>query len=518
METDYPTADYEARILQLNKRNAELECAVAELTALVEHFKELFKLSQHRRFGASSEKTHNANQLNLFGDPQPEQSAAPDVPETETISYTRRKKVGKRQEDLSKLPLEVIDYDVPASERECPKCGDLAREIGVDTRSEIKIIPPQVIHVEHRRKVYKFDCDCEDTFDKTQILKADAPEPLIKGSVASASAIAYIMTQKYLMHLPLYRLEQDFKRQGVFINRQNMANWIIMICLDLLQLIYDCLCKKLLEHTALHSDDTGVKVLREPGKESQSKSTMWLYRTGGDSQSPLAVYEYQPNQNGEHPQNFLKGWHGFCHTDGFAGYHNIENVTIVGCWAHVRRKFNDAFKVSGAPDSPAKIGLDYCNQLFALERKFADMSPEERFKAREEFSRPVALAFFSWAESVFVIPKTAICTAITYLLNQREWLMNVYLDGRLELSNNRGERSIKPFVMGRKNWLFSNSVNGVKASAIAFSIIETAKENGLIPFEYLKFLLETLPNTTTSKIEQLMPWSDSLPASCRIPT
>ena len=363
---------------------------------------------------------------------------------------------------------------------------------------------------------YKLDCDCEGTLGKTEIFKADAPEALIKGSVASASVIAYIMAQKYLMHLPLYRLEEDFKRQGVSINRQNMANWIIQVCLGLLQLIYDCLCKKVLEHTILHSDDTGIKVLREPGKESQSKSTMWLYRTGSDSQTPVAVYEYQPNRNGEHPENFLDGWHGYCHTDGFQGYHNLVNVIIVGCWAHVRRKFNDAFKISEAPDSPATIGLDYCNQLFMLERKFANMSPEERFMAREEFSKPIALAFFSWAETVFVIPKTAIYSAITYLLDQREWLMNVYLDGRLELPNNRGERSIKPFVMGRKNWLFSNSVNGVKASAIAFSIIETAKENGLKPFEYLKFLLETLPNTTTGKIEQLMPWSASLPASCCI--
>jgi len=515
MENIGSTADLQVQNILLSKRIAELENTVAELNALVEHFKELFKLSAHHRFGSSSEKSlPDASQLSLFGDPQ--EPAVIDTPkdETETVSYTRRKRIGKRAEDLSKLPLEVIEYDIPESERVCPECGDIIIEIGVETRDEIKIVPPQVIHVQHRRKVCKcFKCDKNS--DKTIIVKADAPEPIIKGSAASASAIAYIMTQKYLMHLPLYRLEQDFKRQGVFINRQNMANWIIQVCCILI-LIYDKLRIKLREHAVIHSDDTGVQVLREPGKEPQAKSNMWLYRTGGDSKTPVAFYEYQPGRKGEYPENFLKGWSGFCHTDGYAGYHSIKNVVIVGCWAHVRRKFNDAFKISKAPDSPAKIGLDYCNQLFELERKFVGMSSYERFTAREKLSKPVAEAFFVWAQSLCLPPNLAVSRAVTYLLNQKEWLMNVYLDGRLELSNNRGERSIKPFVMGRKNWLFSNSVNGVKASAIAFSIIETAKENGLNPFEYVKFLLETLPNATTCQLDLLMPWSVDLPESCRV--
>jgi transposase len=515
MENTVSASDLQSQIVQLNKRNAELEGAVAELTALVNHFKELFKLSQHNRFGASSEKSYrNADQLSLFGGAEPEKAPVA-AEQTETISYSRRKRAGKREEDLSRLPLEVIEYDIPESERECSECGGALLEIGVETRDEIKIIPAQVIHVEHRRKVYKC-VNCEENSGKTPIIKASAPDPVIKGSVASASLIAYIMTQKYLLHLPLYRLEQDFKRQGVFINRQNMANWIIQVCC-FMRLIYDKLRVKLLEHTVLHSDDTGVQVLHEPGKEPRAKSNMWLYRTGGDSKTPVAFYEYQPGRNGEYPENFLRGWSGFCHTDGYAGYHGLKNVTVVGCWAHVRRKFNDAFQISKAPESPAKIGLDYCNALFALEREFAGMSPEERFAARKKRSMPVAEAFFAWAGSVCVPPKLAVSRAITYLLNQREWLMNVYLDGRLELSNNRGERSIKPFVMGRKNWLFSNSVSGVKASAIAFSIIETAKENGLNPYEYMKFLLETLPDTSTGQIDRLMPWSDGLPASLYVP-
>jgi len=512
------TADLQAQITQLNKRNSELENTVLELSALVKHFQELFKLSQMKRFGASSEKTADG-QLTLF-DTEPAASVAAE-PETEEITYTRKKQKGKREADLSKLPLEIVEHELSESERVCPDCGEVMQPFGADTRDEIKIIPARVVHVQHRCHVYKC-ADCAKTADKTPIIKASMPEPVIKGSAASASAVAFIMTQKYLMHLPFYRLEQDFNRQGVFINRQNMANWSIQVCEDWLKPVYDKLKENLLRHDVLHGDESTLQVLKEPGKTAQQKSYMWLYRTSGESEKPTSLYEYQPSREGEHPKTFLDGWAQpdgpakYLHTDGYDAYHTLENITVVGCWAHVRRKFNDAFKITGAPDSPAKIGLDFCGQLFALERKFADMPPDERQKNRLEHSKPIAEAFFSWAETVNVPPKLAISRALTYALNQRYWLMNVFLDGRTELSNNRAERSVKPFVMGRKNWLFCNSVSGAKASAIAFSVIETAKENGLKPFEYLCFLLETLPNAKTSQLEDLLPWSDTLPPECKM--
>jgi transposase len=515
MNNTVSAADLQAQITQLNKRNSELETTVLELSALVKHFQELFKLSQMKRFGASSEKTADG-QLTLFNTEEPAAPVAAE-PETEEINYTRRKQKGKREADLSKLPLEVMEHELSEEERVCPDCGEVMQPFGADTRDEIKIIPAQVVHLQHRYHVYKC-ADCAKTADKTPIIKAPMPEPVIKGSAASASAVAFIMTQKYLMHLPFYRLEQDFLRQGVFINRQNMANWSIQVCEDWLKPIYDRLKENLLRHDVLHGDETTLQVLKEPGKTAQQKSYMWLYRTSGEREKPIALYEYQSSREGEHPQVFLDGWHGFLHTDGYDAYHALENVTVVGCWAHVRRKFHDAFKITKAPDSPAKIGLDYCDRLFALEKKFADMPPDERQKNREKFSKPVAEEFFMWVETVNVPPKLAISRALTYALNQRQWLMNVFLDGRTELSNNRAERSIKPFVMGRKNWLFCNSVSGANASAIAFSIIETTKENGLKPFEYLNFLLETLPNAKTSQIDDLLPWSDKIPIECKTTT
>jgi len=514
MKNTIPAADLQAQIIQLNKRNSELENTVAELSALVKHFQELFRLSQLRRFGASSEKTVAYGQISLFDTEEPVPPAVAE-PETEEITYRRRRQKGKREADLSKLPLEVVEHDIPEEERKCPECGETMREFGADIRDEIKIVPAKVIHVQHRGKVYKCDNDARHP-GKTPITKAPMPVPVIKGSVASASTVAYIISQKYLLHLPFYRLEQDFLRQGAFINRQNMANWSIQACESWLQPIYGRMYGKLRTDDILHGDETTLQVLKESGKTARQKSYMWLYRTSGNAKTPVVLYEYQPDRESGHPEMFLNGWRGYLHTDGYAAYHGLENVTVVGCWAHVRRKFNDAFKITQAPDSPAKTGLDFCNRLFKLEKKFADMTPDERLKNRLEFSKPIAEEFFTWAQSVNVPPKLTISKAISYALNQRRWLLNIFLDGRLELSNNRAERSIKTFVIGRKNWLFCNSVNGARASAIAFSIIETAKENGLKPFEYLQFLLETLPNTKTSEIDDFLPWSDTLPDWCRM--
>ena len=513
MENKVMTDDLQIQIHALNKRNAELENTVAELSALVKHFEELFRLSQLKRFGASSEKTSpDAEQITLFGESEiPVITAC----QSEEAASKRRKQKGKRREDLSKLPLEIVDHDIPESARKCPNCNGFMEEIGVTTRDELKIIPARVIRVQHRCKAYKCPV-CAETSDKTPIIRAAMPAPLIKNSVASASAVAYIITQKYLMHLPFYRLEQDFLRQGIFVNRQNMANWSIQVCEDWLSPIYDKLRQNLLRHNVLHADETSLQVLKEPGKTAGQKSYMWLYRTGGNTARPTVPYEYKPDRGGEHPETFLSGWQGFCHTDGYSAYQGLDGVTTVGCWAHVRRKFDEAFKIAKAPDALAKVGLDYCNRLFALEREFAGLSPSERYERRMKQSKPVAEAFFAWAKSLNIPPKLAITRALGYALNQEKWLMNVFCDGHLELSNNRAERSIKPFVIGRKNWLFASSVAGARASAVAFSIVETAKENGLNPFEYLSFLLESLPNATSDQLEALLPWGFGVPDQCKV--
>jgi hypothetical protein len=265
-----------------------------------------------------------------------------------------------------------------------------------------------------------------------------------------------------------------------------------------------------------------VQVLREPGRRAQQKSYEWVYRTSGGAARQIVIYHYTQTHEWKHPQEFLKKFSGFLHTDGFKGYHRLhDGITVVGCWAHARREFENIWKTTPEDKrkgSDADVGLQYINALFKLEREFKKLSPKERHEARLEKSKPISDAFFAWAENLGALPKTPLGKAVSYALNQRKYLENVFLDGNLELSNNRCERSVKPFVMGRKAWLFSCTPDGAEASSVMYSVIETAKENGLHPFQYMKFLLETLPNMNTGDdIDALLPWSDSLPDWCRSP-
>jgi len=277
----------------------------------------------------------------------------------------------------------------------------------------------------------------------------------------------------------------------------------------------------LLIESLLHSDDTGHQVLREPGRKPQTKSCEWVYRSSGYSEHKIVFYEYQETRNQEHPQAFLKDFEGYLHVDGYQGYHNLPKaIIIVGCWQHTRsywEKMVKALPEDKREGSDALRGFIYINALFDLERKFKDLTPEERYQQRLLKSKPIADAFFAWAEKLGALPKSPLGVATHYALAQRKYLENVFLDGRLELSNNRCERSVKPFVMGRKNWLFSNSPEGAFASSVMYSIIETAKENGLNPFQYIKYLLETLPNSKASDLDNLLPWSPDLPDWCRTP-
>ena len=390
--------------------------------------------------------------------------------------------------------------------------------MGHNTRRELKIIPAQVKIVEHVSEVYACR-NCEKTAETVPIVKAPMPEPVIKGSSASPSAVAHIMTQKYVNAVPLYRQEQEFLMNRLPLSRQTMANWLVRTSEDWLEPLYELMKSKLRREEALHADETTLQVLKEPGKSSRSESYMWLYRTSGCAAHPIVLYEYQPTRSSSHPKAFLAEYRGYLHTDGYAGYHSFPpEVTVVGCWAHARRKFDEALK--GAPPESrenltARKGLDFCNELFRLEHEYENLTPEERYKKRMERSKSVSDAVFSWAETFGALPKSLLGKAVHYLLSQRKYLEKVFEDGRLELSNNRAERSIKPFVIGRKNWLFSATPKGAKASSVIYSMIETAKENGLKPFEYLKHIFETMPNITDGKYELLLPWSDSLPAVCR---
>jgi transposase len=518
MDTILTTAELQQQIESLTARVAEQDVSIAKMKALIEYYERQILLNKRRLFGASSEKTEtDIRQMNLFGEIT--ETVLPE-PETIEVTYTRGKRKGKREEDLSGLPVERIDHERPEGERDCPQCGETMNDIGVDVRKELKLIPAQVVVVEHAAHVCAC-AHCQKNSDNTPIIKADAPKPLISGSLASPSLVAHIITQKYSNGMPLYRIEKGFQYDGAAVSRQTMANWVIQCAETYLLTLYILLKTYLLKETLLHADETIFQVLREPNREAQTQSYEWVYRTSGYSEHPIVVYDYQETRSKEHPQAFLKDFQGFLHTDGYPVYHNLPpGIVIVGCWAHARRYFENLLKTlpkDKREGSDAYRGVAYINHLFELEREFKNDSPEERFKKRLEKSKPIADAFFVWVAQLGALPKSPLGQAAHYALSQRVYLENVFLDGRLELSNNRCERSVKPFVIGRKNWLFSNTPTGAYASSILYSIIETAKENGLRPHRYIEYLLESLLNATTHQVEAFLPWSPTIPDSCRVP-
>lgn len=511
-------------IKQLHDQILLQEQHIAELNAKLKWYEEQYRLSQQKQFGSSSEKS-DVDQLNLFNEAEDTADPKLQEPTLETITYERRKKqVGQRAEKIKDLPVEVIEYRLEEHEQICPCCQGALHEMSTQVRQEIKVIPAQVSVVKHMQYIYA--CRrCEQENVTTPIIKAEMPKPLLPGSLASSSMLAYIMDQKYTLSLPLYRQEQQFSRMGVELSRQTMANWMVNAADPWLKIIYDQMHKQLLQRDILHADETTLQVLKEPGRAAETKSYMWLYRTGRDG-PPIVVYDYQTTRASKHPISFLTGFKGYIHTDGYSGYDKLADVTLVHCWAHARRKFTDALKALPAAqkDKPvaASVGLDYCNRLFAIERQLKDVSDQERYDKRLELSKPLLDDFYSWLkrQRQLALPKSTFGQAITYCLNQWETLNNFLLDGRLEIDNNRAERSIKPFVIGRKNFLFSNTPRGAKGSAIIYSIIETAKENLLKPFNYLQYLFEQLPNVDVNDphvINSLLPWSDQLPDYCKMP-
>jgi len=512
----------ENKDIQFYKERAEkLAFEKEELEAKLKWYEEQFRLSQKRQFGASSEQ--NTDQLSLFNEGEDTADAQAEEPTMETISYERKKKA-RREVAFENLPTETLTYRLPEEEQICPCCDGKLHEMSTEVRKEIDIIPAQTLIKEHVKVVYACRA-CEKEAISTPIKRADAPQPVFPKSLASPSSLAYIMSQKYVEGLPLYRQEQALARLGVPLSRQTMANWMMYGANTWLSVIFDHMYAALIAKDVLHADETTLQVLNEPGRSSQSKSYMWLYRTGANDH-PIVLYDYQQTRASKHPKRFLENVKGYLHVDGYAGYQGLPNVTLAGCWAHVRRNFKDALTAlpEGAENLrlTANTGLAFCNKLYSVETKLKSLTPEERQKERLIHSQPILEAFAQWLQEQApkVLPKTACGKAIKYCQSQWPKLIVFLQDGRLEIDNNRAERAIKPFVIGRKNWLFSNTSKGARASACIYSVIETAKENALNPYAYLKYLFEQLPNINVNDstlIEKYMPWSEEIPDHCRVP-
>ena len=520
------TTQLEAMQEQLDRQSEQLTKQselIAKQAALIKYYEGQFRLLKRSQFGTSSERMEQGfAQLTLLGDTE----IPPPPAEVEEVTVKRKKRVGKREEDLANLPTERIDHELPENERNCPECATSMRDIGVKLRHEIDIIPAQAIVREHATHSYACpSIKCQEEQGKQTIVTADSPRPLLSGSLATPSLVAHIAYQKYSNGMPLYRIEKGFQFDGINISRQNMCNWVIKCTQLYLVSIYNLLREYFLKETYAHSDATTVQVLKEAGKTAQSKSTEWIYCTSAGARRKIKLYEYTPSHSHKNPVAFLAGFKGYLHTDGHKVYDLLPpDIVVIGCWAHARRYWEPTWKTTPEDKrkgSDADTALQYINALFRLERDFAKakLTPQERYERRLIESKPISDAFFAFADEVSLreIPQSPLGKACTYAKNQRLHLENVFLDGNLELSNNRCERSVKPFVMGRKAWLFSSTPEGAEASSIMYSIIETAKDNGLHPFQYVMFLLETLPSMTSGEdMHELLPWSDALPIACRM--
>ena len=430
----------------------EKDRKIAELEQQVQWLMSQIRLARHKQFGASSERT-DAVQLSIFNEAESGSDMTVPEPVLTEVKAHYRKRTRLTTDKLPKdLPVEVIDHKLPAKDCICPECGSEMHTMGKETREELKIIPAKAVIVRHIQHIYACR-NCEAASDHVPIIKADMPEPVIKGGFASPETIAHIAVQKFMMASPLYRQEQEWKQNGILLSRQTMSNWLIKACHDWLTPIYEEMKRRLCEHEVLHGDETTLQVLKEPGKAAQSKSYMWLYRTSGEAKHQLVLYDYQPDRKRIHPEAFLKNFKGYLHADGYEGYHRLpEKIIVVGCLAHLRRKFFDAFKTlpkEKQAGSNAAIGVAYCDKLFHFEKQFALLSLHDRHKERGRLSRPLFDQFYNWIEGIAALPNTLLGKAIHYAKSQRKYLARYLLDGRLEISNNRAERSIKPFVIGR---------------------------------------------------------------------
>lgn len=501
-----------------------LENTIKDLQNQVNNLTEMVLLLRKEKFAPSSEKTPKQvdGQLSLFNEVELEADASvPEPIKREVKGYTRNNPKTKREELLKDLPVREILCETAPEELYCGQCNAPLKPLGKEVvREELEYIPAKLQIVRYVRMSY--ECPkCKHT-DKPYIQKALTPTSLMNHSLASPSSVAHVMYEKYVNSVPLYRQEKDWEQLGISLSRATMANWVIRCSQDYLIPVVEHLRKELLSRDIIHCDETPVQVLKEEGKKPQTKSYMWLYRTGNDEKSPVILYDYQPSRNGDHAVTFLKDFHGYVHSDGFSGYNKLTGITRCGCWAHLRRKFVEAIPGKKSPDAPltnAEIGRDYCNQLFEIESRLKNLKPEERKVKRHELEKPVLEAFWCWLENLNVLSGSALGKAVTYAKDQKKYMENYLLDGRCALSNNAAENAIRPFTVGRKNWLFADTPKGASASAAVYSIIETAKANGLNVYTYLEYLLLYMPDTDWRNypelLDDLMPWSEAVQAECK---
>ena len=490
-------------------------------------------LSKKSRFGRSSEKMAGPGQIRFMevdGEivffNEAEAVCDLDVPEPDSLEPQqpkKKKQAGKREADLAGLPVRRIDHYL--SEKE------LAAEFGEKGWKQLpdaisrcyRFVPAKVEVEEHHVGVYSSKTD-------DRMVKAPHPKKLLSGSLVSPSLAAAVLNGKYVNAVPLYRLEKEFERYGLAITRQNMANWVIRLGESCFGPLYDYLHTLLYRYPVIQADETPVLVNKD-GRPAGSKSWMWVYRSGCLYQKEQVIlYEYQKTRNASHPRKFLKDYNGICVTDGYQVYHTLEkekeDLKIAGCWVHCRRKFEEALEVIPKElrkQSVLDLLMNQIRAIYREEGKPSGFSADERVEKRQLVVKPLVDAFFAYVKqnSGRVAKSGKAREAFTYALNQEPYLRVFLENGNVPMDNNASERAIRGFCIGKKNWEMIDTVHGASASAIIYSISETAKANGLKPYEYFEYLLTEIPKhqdeSSTDFLADLLPWSEKLPEYIRKP-
>lgn len=504
----------------LSSKIADLEAENSSLKKLNDWYIEQFKLRQKEKFGRSSEKD-NDDQLSFFDIFNESETLKEPIviepKEDEILVSAYKKKKKKHGESFSDLPVETIEYKLDDKEKLCNNCASPLTDMKKEIRKELVIIPAQVKVVEHVTHVYSCRA-CDKEGISGFIKAADSPKALIPKSMVSPSLLAHLQHEKYVMATPFYRQEVNYARLGINLSRQNLSNWN-MAGAKILTPLYDLMKKELLSNELLHADETTLEVIHEPGRETKGKSYMWLYRTSNDTNRPVVMYDYQMGRSGDHAKAFLKDWQGiYLHCDGYGGYKKLKDVTLCGCLVHAKRKFHEAY-IAGQSNENAKIGENYLKKLFAIEKiaNNNNYSYEERLVLRREKSSEIIDKFYTWINEITLktLPQSLLGKAITYAINQKQYLCSFLKDGRIQLSNNLAEQSIRMFVIGRKNWIFSNTANGANSSALIYSIVQTAIANNLKPEHYLTYVYEQIQLQKELELENLLPWSEMIPEECK---
>lgn len=492
----------QAMLLAERQLSASKEQLINQLQQQLKQFWEQLRLMRQQRFGKSSEQ--HPHQADMFNEAE---SLADEAPEEskQTITYERGKP--KRKPLPANLPREPILHDI--DNKICDDCGHELHKIGEDISEKLEVVPMQLKVIQHIRP--KYSCrHCEGHDIKVHIQQQKMPPSVIDKSYATPSLLSFIITNKFQYSLPLYRQEKLFSQYGIDLSRKTQSEWVLK-CAERLKPVYQQLRQHLLKQAVIHADETRLTV----NDVDKSQCYMWIYCCGADSPSSkenappnIVLFDYQQSRSAQCAIDFLDGYRGYLQVDGYKAYEKTQ-ATLVGCWAHARRKFDEAIKSQPKGKAgKASQGISFAQKLYAVEKRMKLLSADKKYQIRQQEALPLVEQFKAWLDKSAnqVLPKSKVGEAISYCLNQWHKLTRYLDDGRLNIDNNRAEREAKHFAVGRKNWLFAHTERGANSSAVLYSIVETCKANGININDYLNFALTEVAYDPKD-LEYLMPWN-----------